>query len=193
MTVETGPECTLVTITGGAGAGKTTIAAALSVALNAPVVYLDDYYLTDLEKAPTYHDENGVERVDVGDPRAIDWESATIAVSSAMAERSLVVVDGLFAASISLNLSASIQRLDVYIDLEDDLRLVRRIQSKVIDGDLPIEALLWNYVNLRRQAFIVHTLPWRDRSHIVLPGDAETSNNVATIVTTLGRRMDRLS
>jgi uridine kinase len=89
----------LLTLTGGAGAGKTTLAAALAATTpRAPIHVLhgDDYYFTAQDRGVWAYDGTGVPRLDVGDPRSMDIERLNHATDHALSSAA-IVVDGLFA------------------------------------------------------------------------------------------------
>ncbi|MFI6054382.1 hypothetical protein ACIBCO_30360 [Streptomyces violascens] len=78
----------LLTLTGGAGAGKTTLAAALvETAPHAPVRVLhgDYYHFSTSDRGVWAPDEAGTPRLDVGDPRSMDTERLARDVGAALA------------------------------------------------------------------------------------------------------------
>jgi uridine kinase len=161
----TGEPLVLVTLTGGAGAGKTTLALALA----ATVVHLDDYYhVADSGRGGWILDDGGTPRLDVGDPRSIDFVAVDAAVDQALGGSAVVVVDGLFA--IDVRPSTPCARLDVFVDLAADLRLARKIYRKCVVGDFPVEVLLGNYVDHRRAAHDRHVEPAGARCDLVVDG-----------------------
>ena len=85
----------LVTLTGGSGAGKTTLAAAL--AATAPrvptqVLHGDDYYFRTVGQGVWAPDETGVPRLDVGDPRSQDLKRLSHDSDTALAHVPVVIV-----------------------------------------------------------------------------------------------------
>jgi uridine kinase len=165
----TGEPGVLVTLTGGAGAGKTTLALALA----ATVVHLFDYYhVADSGRGVWIPDDGGTPRLDVGDPRSIDFVAVDAAVDKALGDSAVVVVDGLFA--IDVRPSTPCVRLDVFVDLAADLRLARKIYRKCVVGDFPVEVLLANYVDHRRAAHDRHVEPARARCDLVVDGRRPT-------------------
>jgi uridine kinase len=124
----------LVTLTGGAGAGKTTLARALAAtAPRAPaptdpvrVLHGDDYYVTTQDRGVWNRDERGVPRLDVGDPRSMDVERLDQDADAALTAGAVVIVDGMFAHRVGPRTPCV--RFDVFVDLAADLRLVRKIQ-----------------------------------------------------------------
>lgn len=169
----------LVTISGGAGAGKTTLAQAISEALSGSVVHLDDFYSGANTRAPMVVDDKGVLWPDVGDPRAVDWSSVNEALASKERRTSVVIVEGLFAASV--NIAGNFRRLDIFVDLDADLRLVRRIQRKVIAESKPLESILFNYEKYRRHSHLRHIEVLRQKCAITVLGDAPTAMTAAGV------------
>lgn len=67
----------LLTLSGGAGAGKTALAKELAVTASVGpvrVLHGDDYYFTAQDRGVWACDDTGVPRLDVGDPRSMDVE-----------------------------------------------------------------------------------------------------------------------
>ena len=182
-------DAVLVTVTGGAGAGKTTLADALvSGSGDVGVVHLDDYYhFADPDRGVWVADENGVPRLDVGDPRSIDFGRADRAVSAALTTSAVVVVEGLFA--VDARPAQPCTRVDIFLDLAADLRLARKIYRKCVRGDFPVEILLANYLNHRRDAHDRHVEPARDRCDLVLDGRLSADNLAAQIRQALDERV----
>ncbi|MFD7102437.1 uridine kinase family protein [Streptomyces celluloflavus] len=163
----------LVTLTGGAGAGKTTLATALAAtASRAPVrvFHGDDYYFGTPERGVWMPDEAGVPRLDVGDPRSMDLGRLGHDVDAALTAASVVIVDGLFARRVTL--TAPCPRFDVFVDLPADLRLARKIQRKCLRDGFPLDVLLRNYLNHRRTAHEKYVEPVRHDCDLIVDGGA---------------------
>ncbi|MFI9362072.1 uridine kinase [Kitasatospora sp. NPDC053057] len=162
----------LVTLTGGAGAGKTTLAAALAAAAGpgrVRVLHGDDYYYAEPGHGGVWApDEAGVPRLDVGDPRSVDGRRLADDVDAALGEFRVVVVDGLFARSVAPRRPCG--RFDVFVDLPADLRLARKIERKCVAGGFPLAVLLRNYVGHRRAAHERHVEPLRAQCDLVVDG-----------------------
>ncbi|MGW5609383.1 uridine kinase family protein [Streptomyces sp. NPDC003753] len=161
----------LVTLTGGAGAGKTTLAAALAATTPqtpARVLHGDDYYFQTPEHGVWAPDETGVLRLDVGDPRSLDLARLSHHIDTALADWPIVIVDGLFARQVTPQMACA--RFDVFVDLPADLRLARKIQRKCLQDGFPLDVLLRNYLNHRRAAHDRHVEPARDECDLVVDG-----------------------
>lgn len=161
----------LLTLTGGAGAGKTTLANELAATASvAPVRVLhgDDYYFATQNRGVWARDDTEVLRLDVGDPRSMDVERLNHDTAAALAVSAVVIVDGLFARHVRPQVPCA--RFDVFVDLPADLRLARKIQRKCVRDNFPLEVLLRNYLNHRRDAHERHIEPLRHDSDIVLDG-----------------------
>ncbi|MET9359557.1 hypothetical protein ABZX93_01400 [Streptomyces sp. NPDC006632] len=152
----------LLTLTGGAGAGKTTLAAALlAEAPEGPVRVLhgDDYYVRTPERGVWTRDAMGVPRLDVGDPRSMDMDRLSRDTGTALGDATHVVVDGMFAHHVAPRTRHA--RFDVFVDLPADLRLARKIARKCLREGFPLDVLLRNYLDHRRDAHARHVEPLR--------------------------------
>jgi uridine kinase len=161
----------LVTLTGGAGAGKTTLAAALAATTPqtpAQVLHGDDYYFQSPEHGVWAPDEAGVLRLDVGDPRSLDLARLSHDTDTALANSPVVIIDGLFARHVTPQTACT--RFDVFVDLPADLRLARKIQRKCLREGFPLDVLLRNYLNHRRAAHDRHIEPVREDCDLTVDG-----------------------
>ncbi len=171
----------LLTVTGGAGAGKTTLAAALAGRCEpATVLHLDDYYhFTDPDRGSWVPDETGTPRLDVGDPRSIDFARLNSDAVAALATSTVVIIEGLFA--IHANPAAPHTRFDVFVDLAADLRLARKIHRKCVRDGFPVEVLLTNYLSHRRPAHDRYTEPARHESDLIVNSELPADRLAAQI------------
>ncbi|MFK0017647.1 uridine kinase [Streptomyces sp. NPDC091027] len=162
----------LVTLTGGAGAGKTTLATALAATTpqgRARVLHGDDYYFHTPEQGVWAPDESGVPRLDVGDPRSLDFTRLAHDADAALIDSPVVIVDGLFARHVTPRTASA--RFDIFVDLPADLRLARKIQRKCLGEGFPLDVLLRNYLSHRRAAHEQHVEPLRGDCDLIVDGD----------------------
>ncbi|MFE4873581.1 uridine kinase [Streptomyces sp. NPDC056682] len=185
----------LLAMTGGAGAGKTTLAAALAACAprdSIQVLHGDDYYFGTPERGIWAPDEAGTPRLDVGDPRSMDVEGLSRAADAALATGAFVIVDGLFARRVAPQTPHD--RFDVFVDLAADLRLARKIQRKCLRDGFPLDVLLRNYLNHRRDAHERHIEPLRASCDLVVDGTLPPdtlARQVWTAATTAGLERGR--
>ena len=174
----------LLTPTGVPGAVKTPLPMALAATpegRGAVLLHGDDYFSTDPSRGVWRPDPQGVPRLDVGDPASLEWDRWERDVASALhGGRRPVIADGLFAAMTAAG-RESPGRLDVFVDLDADLRLVRKIRRKCVQGDFPLDVLLRNYTEARREAFTRNVEPLRERCAMVVDGARPAADNAADV------------
>ncbi|WP_370122562.1 hypothetical protein [Streptacidiphilus sp. MAP12-33] len=108
-------------------------------------------------------------RLDVGDPRSLDFTGLARDTDAALAGSPVVIVDGLFARHVTPRTATA--RLDIFVDLPADLRLARKIERKCLRDGFPLDVLLRNYLNHRRAAHEQHVEPLRGVCDLVVDGD----------------------
>ncbi|MEU5161263.1 hypothetical protein AB0G74_16875 [Streptomyces sp. NPDC020875] len=178
----------LMTLSGGAGAGKTTLAEALAATAargRVQVFHCDDYYFQRPGQGVWSPDETGELRLDVGDPKSIDLTRLTRDAGTALAgPAAVVVVEGLFARHITPQVP--VPRFDIFVDLPADLRLARKIHRKCVRDGFPLDVLLRNYVS-RRTAHEQHIEPLRSTCDLVVDAavpSAELAQRIWTAIRT---------
>lgn len=161
----------LITLTGGAGSGKTTLARALANT-GATVLHGDDHYFTAPEDGGVwaFDADGGGPWLDVGDPASIDFPRLNAATATALAGGGIVIVEGLFARMVAPGVACS--WLDVFVDTAADLRLARKIERKCVHGSFPLEVLLRNYLTRRREQHELFVEPLRTTCGLVVDGTA---------------------
>ncbi|WP_073762771.1 uridine kinase family protein [Streptomyces sp. CB02923] len=180
----------LLTVTGGSGAGKTTLASALTATAphaTSRILHGDDYYFDTPERGVWVLDDAGVPHLDYGAPQSADIERLTHDADDALTTASVVIVEGLFARHVRP--AARCPRLDVFLDLPADLRLVRKIQRKCLRHGFPLDVLLRNYLHHRRDAHERHVEPARDSSDLVLNGVLPAETLARQVWTTAGEKL----
>ncbi|MFB6537088.1 hypothetical protein ACFCY8_32385 [Streptomyces noursei] len=79
------------------------------------VLHGDDYYFDTPEHGVWMRDEAGIPRLDVGDPRSVEFGHLNRDTDTALATASVVIVDGLFARRVTPQISC--ERFDVFVGL----------------------------------------------------------------------------
>ncbi|MFF8295035.1 uridine kinase [Streptomyces globisporus] len=161
------PPRKLLALAGGAGSGKTTLAASFAgTRANTALLHLDRFFHTETDRAPTVPDLSGTGHViDFSDPRSIDWDRVHQVIEATPTDQ-LLLIEGTFA------LGKQIRRLahwTVYLDTPDDLRLARKTLRKIDEGADPRIGLL-GYLARGRASHGEHVAPIRYSADFVLDG-----------------------
>ena len=191
----------VIGIAGGTGSGKTTLAAGLVNELGGGVALLEhDWY---------YRDRSGMserEREDVNydEPAALDnallaehlaelragravecpqYDFATHTRKSAtrrVAPASIVAVEGILLFAIPELCSAF--DLRVFVDTDDDIRLLRRIARDIVERKRDIASIEHQYYSTVRPMHVQHVAPSKRHAHLVVPEGGENTQALDVIV-----------
>jgi len=191
----------LIGIAGGTGSGKTTLAARLVSELGGGVALLEhDWY---------YRDRSGLseqEREDVNydEPAALDnallathlaelragravecpqYDFATHTrkpTTRRVAPARIVAVEGILLFAIP-ELSAAFD-LRVFVDTDDDIRLLRRISRDIVERQRDIASIQHQYYSTVRPMHLEHVAPSKRQAHLVVPEGGENAQALDVIV-----------
>ena len=179
----------VIAISGGSGSGKTTVTNALSEVIGEDNILTlsQDHYYRDLSHLP--HEERGKENFD--DPRSIDekllFEHIRDLVSGKAIERpsydfisftrqketvrleprGIVLLEGIF--SLCFNELLPFLDLKLYVDVPDDLRLIRRLDRDMQTRGRSLSTIMEQYVKTVRPMHIEHIEPCRHKADFVIP------------------------
>ncbi|MDF9812686.1 hypothetical protein [Streptomyces sp. SPB162] len=180
----------VLAVAGGTASGKSTLAEALSLHHHDTIglIHLDDYYV------PAHDTVRGVRTVSASGSEVLDWnhpgsidELAVVAAIEAAAtsgRHRLVVVEGLFALTLSSVANRATWR--VYVDTPDDIRLARKILRKIdVQRQDPRLSLL-NYLETGRERHAAHVAPSRALADLVVDGTADEFRMIAEVMMLIG-------
>ncbi len=199
----------LVGIAGGTGSGKTTVAQKLVGALppgRAAVIehdwyYLDRSHLTPEERAFVNFDEPGAldnARL-ASDLRALktdafidcpQYDFATHtrrAADKRVPASPIVIVEGILLFAVPE--VRELFDLRLYVDTDDDIRLLRRIRRDVEERGRDMESIESQYRNTVRPMHRLHVAPSREHAHLIIP---EGGDNAPALEVIVGRLLHLL-
>ena len=192
----------LIGIAGGTGSGKTTVAQKIAESLPADRAiviqhdwyYLDWSHLTAEARALINFDEPDAldnarllsDLLTLKDGRAAvcpqyDFASHTrLPLGRDVAPRSIVIVEGILLFAIADLRNAFDLRL--FVDTDDDIRLLRRIRRDIEDRGRDIASIEAQYRETVRPMHQLHVAPSRRHAHLIIPEGGENAPALDVIV-----------
>jgi uridine kinase len=191
----------LIGIAGGTGSGKTTLAQRIEAALPSDVTLLeqDSYYrdrshLAPSERAMVNYDEpaaleNDLLAAHLGalrDGQAVDapeYDFATHTRRRAtrhIAPSAIVVVEGILLFAVRE--LREVFDLRIFVDTDDDIRLMRRIRRDIIDRGRDIADIERQYHDTVRPMHLLHVAPSKRFAHLIVPEGGENAEALDVIV-----------
>jgi uridine kinase len=193
----------VIGIAGGTGSGKTTLARRLRAELGEDVAmlehdwyYLDRSGLSPAEREAVNYDEPGaldnallVQHLsELRSGRAVEcpqYDFAThtrSATTMPIAPRRIVAVEGILLFAIPELCQAF--DLRIFVDTDDDIRLLRRIQRDLVDRKRDIASIQNQYYSSVRPMHLLHVAPSKRLAHLVVP---EGGDNAPALDVIIGR------
>jgi uridine kinase len=191
----------VIGIAGGTGSGKTTLAARLISELAGDVAVLEhDWYyrdrsaLSEAEREDVNYDEPAaldnallVQHVsELRAGRAVECPQYDFAthtrksVTRRVAPARIVAVEGILLFAIP-ELCACFD-LRVFVDTDDDIRLMRRIERDIVDRKRDIASIAHQYYASVRPMHLLHVAPSKRTAHLVVPEGGENAQALDVIV-----------
>src|SRR5882724_7260817 len=191
----------LIGIAGGTGSGKTTLATRLLSELGGEVAMLEhDWYYRDrsgvseAEREDINYDEpaaleNALLAAHLGELRAgraiaypqYDFATHTRKVTTrAVAPARIVAVEGILLFAIPELCEAF--DLRIFVDTDDDIRLMRRISRDIVDRKRDIASIEHQYYFTVRPMHVLHVAPSKRHAHLVVPEGGENAQALDVIV-----------
>jgi uridine kinase len=189
-------------IAGGTGSGKTTVARKIVEALpegRAVLVQHDWYYLdrshlsaearnrinfdepTALDNAQLARDLRALKDGRAVECPAYDFATHTRRKGTVRVEpRSVVVVEGILLFAVAE--LREVFDLRLFVDTDDDIRLLRRIRRDVEDRGRDIASIERQYCDSVRPMHQLHVEPSRRHAHLIIPEGGENAPALEVIV-----------
>jgi uridine kinase len=192
----------VIGIAGGTGSGKTTVAAKIAGSLppdQAAVIQHDWYYLDR-----SHLTEDARAKINFDEPDALD-NARLLADLSALKEgrpavcpqydfashtrlregrsvppHPIVIVEGILLFAIPEVRDAF--DLRIFVDTDDDIRLLRRIRRDIEDRGRDIGSIEAQYRATVRPMHLLHVAPSRRHAHLIIPEGGENAPALDVIV-----------
>jgi uridine kinase len=191
----------LIGIAGGTGSGKTTLAQRIVAALPDDVTLLeqDSYYrdrshLAASERALVNYDEPAAVENDLlvqhlaalragsaVDTPEYDFATHTRRpLTRRVTPSPVIVVEGILLFAVP-ELRDSFD-LRIFVDTDDDIRLMRRIRRDIVDRGRAIADIERQYYGTVRPMHLLHVAPSKRQAHLIVPEGGENAEALDVIV-----------
>ena len=199
----------LLGIAGGTGSGKTTLAAKIGEALgdSSTLISQDWYYLDRAGYTPEQREE-----INYDEPGALDNEllgrhldelrqSRSVACPQydfathtrrretlPVTARHVIIVEGILLFAVPELRDRFDLRL--YVDTDDDVRLMRRIRRDLVDRGRDLRSVEHQYYGSVRPMHLLHVAPSKQFAHLVVPEGGQNPQALDVIVGRLRYLLD---
>ena len=185
---------TFILIAGGTASGKTTIAKALALKLDALLIQHDRYY-KDIAHPKGYNFDapealdsdllaknlHSLKEKGFADLPIYDFPShSRLPQKERVEARSIIIIEGILVLqSEKLRQYAD---LSFYVEAPDDIRLIRRIKRDVLERGRETTDILEQYLNTVRPMHCLYVEPSQNFAHDTLDGCAPISESLSRII-----------
>jgi uridine kinase len=194
-------ETLLIGIAGGTGSGKTTLAQHIARALAGSVAILEhDWYYRDrssvapaerlglnydepaaLENELLARDLATLESGSAVECPQYDFSTHTRSSATVRIEPArIVVVEGILLFAVPVLRNAF--DLRIFVDTDDDIRLMRRIRRDIVERGRDIDAIEAQYRGTVRPMHLLHVAPSKRHAHLIVPEGGENAEALDVIV-----------
>lgn len=179
----------MIAVSGGSGSGKTTFVSKLwnRLEVERPLVISIDHYYSDLSQLPfeerakkNFDDPDAIERdllheqisllrngVAVERP-CYDFASHTrLNKTERLEPSSIIIVDGIF--SLCYPELLKLFDLKIFLDVEDDVRVVRRIGRDIAERGRSFDNCAGQYLGSVKAMYQKHIEPSKDMADFIIP------------------------
>jgi uridine kinase len=191
----------VIGIAGGTGSGKSTVAARLVSELASGVAVLEhDWYYRDRSGVPVseredlnYDEPDALDNAllarhlaELRAGRAVDCPQYDFATHTRrpttrrVDAASIVAVEGILLFAIPELCSAF--DLRIFVDTDDDIRLLRRIRRDIMERQRDIASIQHQYYATVRPMHLLHVAPSKRQAHLVIPEGGENAQALDVIV-----------
>lgn len=180
---------TLIGIAGGTGSGKSSVAGALKDHFGdkLTIIHYDDYYKTvtsdqnadeinfdhpdQLKRHDLYKDMKKLMNGETIDKPIYDFVTHTSTKCEKISPSELVLVDGIFALyDDDLN---SLYDMKIFVDMDADLRILRRAKRDIEERGRTIESVLEQYMKTVKHSHYQYVAPQKWIADFVIPNNKD--------------------
>lgn len=191
----------IIGIAGGTGSGKTTLSKRLQATLGIKVALIEqDCYYKDLSHLPLHERE----KTNFDHPSSIDFDRLYEDVSSlkqgktinkpiysfkthcredgsvALSGGDVVIVEGILI--LSDERLRNLFDLKIYVEAQDDVRILRRIERDINERGRDIKSVIEQYLTTVKPMHKLFVEPSIDHADVIIPGESDTSSVVKLIL-----------
>ena len=192
---------TIIGIAGGTGSGKTTVVRKLAAALPphyVAVVPIDSYYndttgMTDEERRAINFDHPDafdwkllIKQVnELRNGKAIEQPTYSYIISNRLKEtvhvepKPVIIIEGIMAL-INRKLR-DMMDLKIYVDTDDDERLIRNIQRDVVERGRTVDMVIDRYLKVLKPMHEQFIEPSKKYADIIIPQGGENLKGIAIL------------
>jgi uridine kinase len=195
------PSALFVGIAGGTGSGKTTLAQRIVASLPGHVAALEhDWYYRDRASVPPKQRQ----ALNYDEPRALENDLLIQHLNQLRAAQTvtcpqydftnhvrlpavrvvepapIVVVEGILLFAVPELRDAF--DLRVFVDTDDDIRLLRRIERDIVERQRDIASIRAQYYATVRPMHLLHVAPSKSFAHLIVPEGGENAQALDVIV-----------
>jgi uridine kinase len=166
----------IIGMAGGGGSGKTSIAKAVQEKLEIQtlLIHLDDWRIEDQSNGPfNVSPSNGIRYFDFSHPDSVDVPRVQRGISSATAN--VIIVEGTFGLYFAE--LRDFMTVKVFVDADDDLRVLRKITRNQITRGQTLETSVRNHLEGGRIGHIKYIAPSRKYADLIINGEADVDQN----------------
>lgn len=203
LTLTSGANATpfIIGIAGGTGSGKTTLSKRLQATLGLKVALIEqDCYYKDLSHLPIHERE----KTNFDHPNSIDFDRLYEDVSNlkqgntikkplysfkthcreegsvALSSGDVVIVEGILI--LSDERLRNLFDLKIYVEAQDDVRILRRIERDITERGRDIRSVIEQYLTTVKPMHKLFVEPSIDYADVIIPGESDTSSVVKLIL-----------
>lgn len=190
----------MVAVSGGSGSGKSTFVEHVRRSLPESLILVlgQDHYYRDLSHlAPADREKRNFDHPGAIDKELLvhhlkqlgagesimrptyDFKSHTRSGEVKIDSRPVTILDGIFAFTFE---QGSVFDLKLFIDVDEDIRLVRRLHRDTNERGRSVESVTKQYLDSVKPMFIEHVQPTRDSADFVVPWNNFNTRAVERVV-----------